>query len=138
MGCDQYEFVDTDEYLVIKKDEVREFNKKVTWTGLEILVSVDIKYFNQSLNYQISLEDLKGRVISEMDYYSRLRTGELRLVFQDIDNFDLIKITENVSRYTKVRDYQDQVDELVLNGSVLLDKETYYKIENLTIKTIDI
>ena len=114
------------------------FNKKVTWTGLEILVSVDIKYFNQSLNYQISLEDLKGRVISEMDYYSRLRTGELRLVFQDIDNFDLIKITENVSRYTKVRDYQDQVDELVLNGSVLLDKETYYKIENLTIKTIDI
>lgn len=135
VGCDQYDFVNTDEYLVIKKDEIKEFNKTITWSELEISVLVDIKYFNESLNYRIKIEDLKGNVITETDYYSRLMGGDLELIFRDTDDFDLVKLKRDVSRFANIENSLGKVDELIFHGSVLLDEDTYYKIENLTIYT---
>tara|TARA_B100000131_G_C18033771_1_gene579545 strand:+ start:588 stop:1067 length:480 start_codon:yes stop_codon:yes gene_type:complete len=140
VGCDNYEFVNTDQYHLIKKDEVKYYNGEIKWDGLNISTKVTAKYLDGRFYYKLLVEDLGGGPLQETDYYEALRQGTLRLIIYDKDNFEIeneipIKVTE---MYNQIgQDGKTQVA-LVLQGSIQMQESKYLKIETITVGTLGI
>ena len=137
VGCDNYEFVNTNEYHLIKKDEVKYFNSEIKWDGLNISTKVTTKYLDGRFYYRILVEDLDGEPLQETVYYEALRQGTLRLLIYDKDNFEIvneipIKVTEMHNRVGQ--DGKTRVA-LVLQGSIQMQESKYLKIDNISVGT---
>lgn len=144
MGCDPYEFVDTDEYHavkkdeyhVVKKDEVREFESKIQWSGLNISTELEVKHLDGRFYYKILVEDLGGESIQEQDYYEVLKKGSLRLLIYDKDGFETVNEIElPVSGFSNIVKYNKN-HSLGQQGSLRMEKTTYIRIEEIKIGTL--
>ena len=137
VGCDNYEFVNKDEYLVVKKDETKEYSKEINWDDLNILSTVTIKYIGDELHYRIVVRDLDKVPILETDYYENLIQGSQVLIFSDMDDFRLHKITVPFGDFDWIMTDDGKVSHIEGQGSVEFDQSKYSKIHDIRIGTAD-
>ena len=137
VGCEKYEFVNTDEYLVVKKDETKEYSDETKWKGLNISSTIKTKYMDGKVHYIIKVEDIDGLPIKETDYYETLKKGYLKLGFRDKDNFELHDVSIKVSTFTGgMIDDEEMV--IFEQGSFDFEESKYIKIDKLTVGTTGI
>ncbi len=135
VGCDNYEFVNTDEYLVVKKDETKEYSNEMTWKGLNISSTVKTKYIDGKFHYRVVLKDLDGVPVPETDYYENLNKGSLILTFYDIDRFELHKINISVASFTHYYDEDNLVTRIGTQNSENFSESKYLKVDDITVGT---
>ena len=135
VGCDNYEFVNTDEYLVVKKDDVREFSDETTWEGLNILSIIKIKYIDGKVQYKIKVSDIDGEPIKETDYFEKFKEGTLLISFRDKDKFELHKLRLEVKKsFTTVM--EDNIPTSISSeGSFDFEESKFVKINMVSIGT---
>tara|TARA_Y100001970_G_C13883752_1_gene675146 strand:+ start:123 stop:566 length:444 start_codon:yes stop_codon:yes gene_type:complete len=135
VGCDNYEFVNTDEYLVVKKDDVREFSDETTWKGLNILSITKIKYTDGKVQYKIKVSDIDGEPIKETDYFEKFKEGSLLISFRDKDNFELHNLRLEVKKsFSTVMEDNIQTS-LSSEGSFDFEESKFVKINMVSIGT---
>ena len=138
VGCDQYEFVNLDEYLIIKKDKTKDYPSEIKWSGLNISTKVTTKYMDGRLHYIIFLEDLDGGPIQETDYFENLiNNGELRLTFRDIDGFKLHDTSLPIINFTNVTKGNKRFS-IREEDSVQFKESEYVKINQVNVGTIGV
>ena len=137
VGCDNYEFVNTDEYHVIKKEEVKEFESEIKWDGLNILTELEVKHLDGRFFYKVLVKDLDGEPIQEQDYYEALRKGNLRLLIRDKDDFKIVnEIPLKVSLFNSRVGIDNKTPySLVTQGSIQMEETTYIKIDTIRVGT---
>jgi hypothetical protein len=135
VGCDNYEFVNTDEYLVVKKEETKIYYLETTWKGLNILSEVKTKYTDGKVYYIIDVSDIDGVPILETDYYETLNQGYLEIIFRDKDNFELHEESIKVTNFSIGVDDNNIETTIVKQGSFDLEESEYIKIGKVRIGT---
>ena len=136
-GCDNYELVNTNENLVVKKNEVKTFESEIEWSGLNISIDLKVKHLDGRFYYKIVVEDLGGEPIQEQDYYQDLRKAKLRLLIQDIDNFEILNpILIPIGEFVSIIGVDNKTPySLEKQGSLEMDEETYLQIAQINIGT---
>ena len=135
VGCDQYELVNTDEYLLVKKDETKEYVREIRWSGLNILSTVRLKYIEGKLHYRIEVEDLDKVLIKETDYYKSLINGSQVLVFSDVDNFTLHEIEVPFRKFKNIMNDDGSSSSIEGQGSEEFDEIKFSKIHTVRLGT---
>jgi|TARA_B110000003_G_scaffold183651_1_gene182676 hypothetical protein len=136
VGCDNYELVNTDEYHVVKKHEIREFESKIQWDGLNISTYLEVKHLDGKLYYKILVEDLEGESIHEKDYYEVLINKNLLLFIYDKDDFELVNYIDlPVSTFDDRIGKDNKRYSLVRQGSLRMEETTYIQIVDIRVGT---
>ena len=132
-GCDDYELVNTNENLVVKKNEVVTFESEIKWSGLNISIDLKVKHLDGRFFYKIKVEDIGGEQIQEQDYFQDLIKARLRLVIQDIDGFEILNpiVLPFAEFDTEVGGIGNMPYSLIKQGSLEMDEETYLQIAQI-------
>ena len=132
-GCDDYELVNTNENLVVKKNEVVTFESEIKWSGLNISIDLKVKHLDGRFFYKIKVEDIGGEPIQEQDYFQDLIKARLRLVIQDIDGFEILNpiVLPFAEFDTEVGGIGNMPYSLIKQGSLEMDEETYLQIAQI-------
>ena len=132
-GCDNYELVNTNENLVVKKNEVKTFESEIEWSGLNISIDLKVKHLDGRFYYKIKVEDLGGEPIQEQDYFQDLIKASLLLVIQDIDDFEILNpIVLPFGEFdTEIGGNGDMPYSLTRQGSLEMEEQTYLQIAQI-------
>tara|TARA_B100000965_G_scaffold66871_1_gene52411 strand:+ start:1013 stop:1492 length:480 start_codon:yes stop_codon:yes gene_type:complete len=136
-GCNNYELVNTNENLVVKKNEVKTFESEIEWSGLNISIDLKVKHLDGRFYYKIVVEDLGGEPIQEQDYFQDLSKANLRLIIQDIDDFEILNpILIPFREFNNLIGADNKTPySLEKQGSLEMDEETYLQIAQINIGT---
>tara|TARA_Y100000768_G_scaffold369197_1_gene333853 strand:- start:275 stop:700 length:426 start_codon:yes stop_codon:yes gene_type:complete len=134
VGCDNYEFVNLDENIVVKKDETKEYSNEIKWAGLNISSTVKAKYIDGRIHYRVVLQDLDGVPVPDTDYYENLKKGNLMLTFYDEDRFELHKQYIPIIDFTYY--YQDNlVTSIGTQSSENFSESKFLKVDDIMVGT---
>ena len=119
-------------------NDLREFENYITWSDLNLKVTLKTKYFDSRIHYILDIYDIDGLSLSQTQYYEKLVNGTLVLNFLDKDEFVLDELIFEVDTATNILDSQDNVKSKQFKGSEIFNEDKYNNLTQINFFTRDI
>ena len=119
-------------------NDLREFENYITWSDLNLKVTLKTKYFDSRIHYILDIYDIDGLSLSQTQYYEKLVNGTLVLNFLDKDEFVLDELIFEVDTATNILDSQNNVKSKQFKGSEIFNEDKYNNLTQINFFTRDI
>ena len=119
-------------------NDLREFENYITWSDLNLKVTLKTKYFDSRIHYILDIYDIDGLSLSQTQYYEKLVNGTLVLNFLDKDEFVLDELIFEVDTATNILDSQNMVKSKQFKGSEIFNEDKYNNLTQINFFTRDI
>ena len=119
-------------------NDLREFENYITWSDLNLKVTLKTKYFDSRIHYILDIYDMDGLSLSQTQYYEKLVNGTLVLNFLDKDEFVLDELIFEVDTATNILDSQNMVKSKQFKGSEIFNEDKYNNLTQINFFTRDI
>ena len=119
-------------------NDLREFENYITWSDLNLKVTLKTKYFDSRIHYILDIYDIDGLSLSQTQYYEKLVNGTLVLNFLDKDEFVLDELIFEVDTATNILDSQNMVKSMQFKGSEIFNEDKYNNLTQINFFTRDI
>ena len=119
-------------------NDLREFENYITWSDLNLKVTLKTKYFDSRIHYILDIYDIDGLSLSQTQYYEKLVNGTLVLNFLDKDEFVLDELIFELDTAINILDSQNMVKSKQFKGSEIFNEDKYNNLTQINFFTRDI
>ena len=119
-------------------NDPKEFENYITWSDLNLKVTLKTKYFDSRIHYILDIYDIDNQPLSETQYYEKLVNGTLVLNFLDKDEFVLDDLIFEIDTATNILDSQNRVNAKQFKGSEIFNEGKYNNYTQVNFFTRDI